>query len=308
MSKFTAVAYYAGIPPNNSNQEKPLILDKFCTGVSAAGDKAIAHRGMNTIPCDVALIQGFVHEHGKTAPHLMLRKNAIELQKKNNKRSLIVDSNLFLYADPKNTKHYLRYSFDGVFPTTGFYFDSEIDPARWQKISRDLEINLKPYRTNGEYILVCLQRNGGWSMRGLNVQKWLDETILKIRQYSQRPIIVRKHPGDKKVSEYLKINHKGVFVSPGERTLKEDLKDAWATVVYNSSPSVASLIEGVPVFLTDPHPEHSQTFGVTNTDLSLIESPLMFERQQWIEKLSMCHWSFKELESGEAWNFFRKFI
>jgi hypothetical protein len=51
---------------------------------------------------------------------------------------LIVDSNLFLYADKSNQKHYLRYSFDGVFPTTGFYFDQDIDPARWKQISKDL--------------------------------------------------------------------------------------------------------------------------------------------------------------------------
>jgi len=34
----------------------------------------------------------------------------------------------------------------------------------------------------------------------------------------------------------------------------------------------------------------------------------MFDRQAWIEKLSMCHWNFDELKSGEAWQFFRKFI
>ena len=154
MSKLTAVAYYGGIPPNNNKPEKPLILDNFIKGVNASGDTGIAHQGMNTITCDVALIQGFVHEHGKSAPHLQLRKNAIDLQKANNKRSLIVDSNLFLYADPDNTKTYLRYSFDGVFPTTGFYFDKEVDPHRWQNISSKIGISLKPYRQSGNYILV----------------------------------------------------------------------------------------------------------------------------------------------------------
>jgi len=168
VSNITAVAYYAGIPPNNSNPEKPQILDYFCQGVVASGDTAIAHTGMDTLRCDVALIQGFVHEHGKSAPHLQLRKNAVNLQKSTNKRSLIVDSNLFLYADKSNPLHYLRYSFDGVFPTTGFYFDQDVDPARWEQISRDLGIGLKPWRTHGNHILICLQRNGGWSMRGLD--------------------------------------------------------------------------------------------------------------------------------------------
>ena len=306
MSKI-AVAYYGGIPPNNSNPEKPLILDYFRQGVTASGDSAIAHRGMNTIPCDVALIQGFVHEHGKTAPHLTLRKQAIDLQKNNGKRSLIVDSNLFLYADPGNTKHYLRYSYDGVFPTTGFYFDKDIDSTRWQKLSTSLGISLKPYRTQGNYILICLQRNGGWSMRGLDVLSWLDSTIKQIQQHSNRHIVVRAHPGDKKIKAVLKIKYKNTSLSTKER-LVDDLQGAWATVVYNSSPSVASLIEGVPTFLTDPLPQHSQTFGIANTDLRQIENPLMPDRQQWIERLAMCHWNFDELKSGEAWQFFRRYI
>jgi hypothetical protein len=307
MSKFTAVAYYAGIPPNNNNMEKPRILDYFCQGVAAAGDTVIAHRGFNVVACDVALIQGFVHEHGKSAPHLQLRKNAINLQKSTNKRSLIVDSNLFLYADKTNSLHYLRYSFDGVFPTTGFYFDQNVDPARWQQISKDLGISLQPWRTQGNHILICLQRNGGWSMGGLDVIQWMNSTILEIRKYSKRPIVIRAHPGDKKIGGYLKINHKLVSLSVNP-DLRDDLRNAWATVVYNSSPSVSSIIEGIPAFLTDPYPQNSQSFTVANTDISKIEDPAMIDRQAWIERLSMCHWKFDELKSGAAWQFFKKYI
>lgn len=308
MSNITAVAYYSGIPPTNKNPEKPLILDNFLQGVKASGDHAIAHTGMNAVPCDVALIQGFVHEHGKSAPHLQLRQDAVTLQKENNRRSLIVDSNLFLYADPNNTNTYLRYSFDGVFPTTGFYFDRNVDPARWQKISDDLGIWLKPWRTQGEHILICLQRHGGWSMGGLDVQTWLDQTIAQIRQHSRkRQIVVRTHPGDKKIKSILKIYGKGVRLSVNER-LVDDLTGAWATVVYNSSPSVASAIEGVPVFITDPISQHSQAYEIANTDLGKLENPEMPERKTWIERISMCHWNFNELRSGEAWKFFKQYI
>ena len=307
MSKFTAVAYYAGIPPNNSNLEKPQILNYFCQGVTASGDTAIAHTRMNAVPCDVALIQGFVHQHGKSAPHLQLRQDAVNLQKKNNKKSLIVDSNLFLYVDKSNSHHYLRYSFDGVFPTTGFYFDQDPDPTRWQQISKDLNLELKPWRSNGNHILLCLQRNGGWSMQGLNSVTWMDQTIADIRKYSNRPIIIRTHPGDKKTNGILKIKHKDVFLSTKEK-LTDDLIGAWATVVYNSSPSVASAIEGVPVFLTDPQPKNSQSFDIANIDISNIENPTLLDRQQWVEKISMCHWKFDELKSGEAWNFFKRYI
>jgi len=307
MSKLTAVAYFKGIPPNNNNAEKPLILNNFLEGVRNSGDNAIAHQGFDVVPCDVAFIQGFVHEHGKSAPHLQLRQNAVDLQKQNNKRSLIVDSNLFLYADPGNTRHYLRYSFDGVFPTTGFYFDKDIDPSRWTKISNNLGLSLKPYRTTGNHILVCCQRNGGWSMKGLSVNDWLNNTVATLRSLTDRPIVVRVHPGDKKWRQWFKMpTYPNISLS--QRHIKEDLQNAWASVVYNSSPSVASLIEGIPTFVTDPQPEFSQVNGVCNTMLKRIEDPKLYERQEWIERLSMCHWNFDELRSGEAWQFFRKFI
>ena len=301
-----AVAYYGGIPPHNNNLEKPMILDNFLTGVRNSGDTAIAQTSMQVVPdADVALIQGYVHEHGKTAPHLVLRRNAVEQQINNGKKALIVDSNLFLAYDNGNVNRYLRYSFNGVFPTTGFYFDTDIDPNRWSKVSSKLGIQMKPWRTSGNHILVCLQRNGGWSMRGYNSVQWANDTIATLRQLTDRPIIVRGHPGDKKTRYF--PQHKDVFLSSNPSIL-QDLQGAWATVLYNSSPSVVSAIEGVPVFLTDPQPEHSQSHEVSNTKIKRINDPKLFDREDWVQKLAMCHWNFEELASGEAWRHFRRYL
>ena len=301
-----AVAYYGGIPPHNSNLEKPMILDNFLTGVRNSGDTAIAQTSMQVVPdADVALIQGYVHEHGKTAPHLVLRRNAVEQQINNGKKALIVDSNLFLAYDNGNVNRYLRYSFNGIFPTTGFYFDTDIDPNRWSKVSSKLGIQMKPWRTSGNHILVCLQRNGGWSMRGYNSVQWANDTIATLRQLTDRPIIVRGHPGDRKTRYF--PQHKDVFLSSNPSIL-QDLQGAWATVLYNSSPSVVSAIEGVPVFLTDPEPEHSQSHEVSNTKIKRINDPKLFDRDVWVQKLAMCHWNFEELASGEAWRHFRRYL
>ena len=301
-----AVAYYGGIPPHNNNLEKPMILDNFLTGVRNSGDTAIAQTSMQVVPdADVALIQGYVHEHGKTAPHLVLRRNAVEQQINNGKKALIVDSNLFLAYDNGNVNRYLRYSFNGVFPTTGFYFDTDIDPNRWSKVSSKLGIQMKPWRTSGNHILVCLQRNGGWSMRGYNSVQWANDTIATLRQLTDRPIIVRGHPGDKKTRYF--PQHKDVFLSSNPSIL-QDLQGAWATVLYNSSPSVVSAIEGVPVFLTDPQPEYSQSHEVSNTKIKRINDPKLFDREDWVQKLAMCHWNFEELASGEAWRHFRRYL
>jgi hypothetical protein len=301
------VSYLAGIPVNNKNIEKPDVLKRFVNGVTASGDVGILHATPTIVDCDVAFIQGWTHEHGKTAPHLQFRQAVIDHQRNTHKRVLIVDSNLFNYRNKENAVPYSRFSFDGVFPTTGNYFWSDSDPSRWQQISRDTGIVLKPWRESGNHILICTQRNGGWSMKGLNVVQWITDIVKQIRQYSNRPIIVRPHPGDKKARGYLNIPGQGWTVSTNEHIV-DDFVNAWAVVTYNSSPGVAAAIEGIPVFVTDPTPEVSQAFSVANTNLSTIEIPKTFERQHWIERISMCHWTRDELSNGSAWRHMKKYV
>jgi hypothetical protein len=299
------VAYLSGVPSAHKSPHKIEVLKRFVAGVNAAGDQGIAHTGNIVLPADVAVIQGWVHTGSPNSPHLVLRKNAAANVQ--NKHTIIVDSNLFNYKDKNHPIHYFRYSMDGVFPTTGNYFWDNPDPQRWQQISRDLGIHLKDWRTTGNHILICTQRNGGWSMKGLNVSQWLEKTVDEIKKYSNRPIVVRGHPGDKTASTYLKSKPGRYTVSTNQHIL-QDFSNAWAVITYNSTPGVAASIEGIPAFITDPVPQTSQAYPVANYDLSRIENPDLKDRQQWIEKLAMCHWNFNELSNGSAWQHMRKFI
>ena len=301
------ISYYSSIPPKNKNFEKNSIIQYFSQGVKRAGDSIQEHKGLNYIPSDVALIQGWLHENSGDAPHIKLRRDVIDGQIKSNKYVITADSNLFLYAVGKENHphHYLRYSANGVFPNTGNYFDTNVDPTRWKQISADHNIALKDYRTNGNHILICLQRNGGWSMGNLDVMTWLGSVVAHIRKFSDRVIIVRAHPGDKLAQKYLRIVWPNVYVSKNKDILK-DLKNCWAVVTHNSSPTVAAAIEGYPIFVTDPI--RSQCAEIANIDLSNIENPVLHERQQWAERISMFHWNFQELSSGKAWKHIKEYI
>ena len=105
-------------------------------------------------------------------------------------------------------KHYSRYSMDGVFPTTGNYFRDNVDSRRWDQISTDLHLRLKDWRSTGDHILLACQRNGGWSMQNLKVTDWISSTVTELRKHTDRPIIVRGHPGDKQAIRYLKQKKK----------------------------------------------------------------------------------------------------
>jgi len=298
----TVVSYLAGVPSPHKSPQKIEMLKKFAEGVKRSGDNGIAHAGRNLIDCDVAVLQGWVHAESPSSQHLLLRKKVSENQK--NKHTIIIDSNLFNYRDKTST--YFRYSMDGIFPTTGNYFWSEPDPARWQQISRDLGITLTDWRSRGSHILICTQRNGGWSMQGLNVVSWLDETVKKLRKYTDRPIIVRGHPGDKEAKKYLGKKTSTWSLSKNE-SIMDDFRNAWAVITYNSSPGVAASIEGIPAFVTDPNPMVSQAFDVANVGLENIENPELKDRRAWIEKIAMCHWKFEETSDGRAWHHMKKF-
>ena len=300
----TVASYLAGIPAANKNPEKPRSLTNFITGVNAVGDRGILNSNPKLIPDSVAVIQGYVHEEGKNAPHLAFRKQVLDFQKLTKKRTIIIDSNLFLYRDSNNSKGYLRYSYDGIFPNTGEYCYDSPNIQRWEQIKKHLNMDLQPWRTNGRHILLCLQRNGGWSMMGKDVVDFFHQITTEIRKYSDRPILVRTHPGDKKSVHYSRmITGKNIALS-ANRNILDDFKNSWATVVYNSSPSVTSIIEGIPAFVVDPI--HSQSVDVCNTDLSKIEQPNMPDRIDWIRKLAQCHWNDQDLIDGSAWRHMRQ--
>jgi|TARA_R110000796_G_scaffold119313_1_gene233489 hypothetical protein len=303
----SVASYLMGIPPGNKNPEKPKIIVNFIEGVWAAGDKGEIVCDYDPIDADVAVVQGFVHPGSKQGQHLTLRKAVFDKQQRNGKRSIIVDSNLFLYADNGNSNQFLRFSYDGVFPNTGEYCNATPDPARWELISSRLGIKLKPWGHNGNDIVICCQRDGGWSMGGQALMPWLVKTIQQIRKRSDRRIVVRFHPGDKNI-----LNHKrmlaryrlaNVIVSHTQSIL-QDFASAYCVINFNSSPTVAAAIEGVPTIVLDP--TSSQAAEVSDHSLENIENLKESDRETWIHKMAQMHWSLGELKDGTAWRHLRK--
>jgi hypothetical protein len=79
-------------------------------------------------------------------------------------------------------------------------------------------------------------------------------------------------------------------------TLDQDLTNAWASVFFNSSSCVASVLQGVPVFASD---DDCVAWSVANHDLSSIERPVMPERNQWLWDLSAAHWTDEQSRRGD---------
>lgn len=305
-------SYLSSLPAHINGEEKINALTYFAEGATKCGDVGSTTRSQTYEPCDVGAIIGNAFDANPSKIHLShykVRKMVMETQPKLGKYWLSIDSNVFIYKDRLNPHRYLRYSFNGVFPATGIYCNDNPGEENWNNIKRNYNMDLKPWRTNGNHILITLQRPMGWSMRGYNLMRWLEETFAKIRQHSDRPIVIRWHPGDwKSFPGYAPILKKyNATVSPQERHITEDLVDCWALICHNSTPSAVAPIEGIPAFITDD-PSYSQGGDVANTDFSLLENPILPDREQWIKKLAQCHWNFADLRSGRCWAHMRQWI
>jgi len=305
-------SYLSSLPSHINGTEKVNALTYFAEGAGKCGDVASTTTSQSYEQCDVGVIIGnaFASNPSKTVlNHYKVRKMIIDTQTANRHYWLSIDSNVFIYKNKENPKRYLRYSFNGVFPKEGIYCNDNPGEENWNNMRRDYNMNLAPWRKNGNHILITLQRPMGWSMRGYNLMQWLEETFTKIRQHSDRPIIIRWHPGDwKSYPNYAPILKKyNATVSPQTRHITEDLVNCWALVCHNSTPSAVAPIEGIPAFITDD-PSYSQGGDVANTDFSKLEDPILLDRELWIRKLAQCHWSFDDLRNGRCWAHMRNYV
>lgn len=305
-------SYLSSLPKHINGEEKINALTFFAEGAARCGDSAVTTQSQIYEECDVGAIIGnaFDANPGKVnLPHYKVRKMVMETQAARSRYWLSIDSNVFIYKDKLNPHRYLRYSFNGVFPATGIYCNDNPGNENWDNMRRNYNMDLKPWRANGNHILITLQRPMGWSMRGQNLMAWLETTFTNIRRYSDRPIVIRWHPGDwKNYPKYDAVLKKyRVTISSQEKHITQDLVNCWALVCHNSTPSAVAPIEGIPAFITDD-PSYSQGGDVANTDFSKLENPNLLDREQWIRKLAQCHWSFEDLRSGRCWAHMRNYV
>jgi len=292
---YDVVVYLSSLPRIADRNRKVEVLQAFAAGCTQLGLKTLLQSNQQLAPAKLGVILGWVGQSIK-GPHIQLRKDVIA-----NQKVMSIDGSCFKFADPNSI--FLRYSLDGVYYNTNEYANKNSSPDKWNQISNRLGLELKPWQRSGNHILVCGQRDGGWSMKGVDMNHWALETVAQIRAQTDRPIVVRPHPKNP-INQHLFARIPNLKFSRST-TLQQDLNNAWASVFFNSSSCVASVLAGVPVFASDPD---CVAWQVANQDLSQIEQPLTPVREQWLWDLSAAHWTDDESRSGLIYNKFRPFL
>lgn len=212
-----------------------------------------------------------------------LHHNAGEFHKSQGKLWLVMENG---YISNINGRRYCAMDING-YNGNGLGVDLNSPSDRWDNF--DLEI--KPWKETGETILVIGQF-GHQDIRYSMPYNWVDDVLARLIKITDRPIVYRPKPTRPRLPT---ISCSNVIVD-NETKFIDQLNNAHAVVTWNS-PSLSSkaLFEGVPVFIEAP------TCVAKKLDagnLSDIETPRKFPREQFFYNLAYSQWSKEEIEQG----------
>jgi len=178
-----------------------------------------------------------------------------------------------------------------------YFGDSGNDSSR----SSLLGLSLKPWRTDGKYILLCGQHEKSEQWKDMpRMSQWIIDTIESIQTYTDRPIIFRPHPRCQ--LPHIEKEFKNVYrqdpvhIQGTYDDFDMGFNNIWATISYSSNPGIHSILNGVPAFVST----HSLAYDVSN-DIDIlhdIENPVMPDRIQWLNDYAWTEFTVAEIALG----------
>jgi len=145
---------------------------------------------------------------------------------------------------------------------------------RWSRLG----VSCKPWRRDGGKIVLLPQRGIG-NPKYAMPKDWVRDVTARLRKVTDRPIVVREHPGKERSSPM------------------PDLEGAWAAVTWASGAGIKAIIGGIPVF----H-EMGKWIGApaAKSDIRDIENPFLGDRMPMLRRLAYAQWTLREIQTGEA--------
>ncbi len=155
---------------------------------------------------------------------------------------------------------------------------------RWQRLGKQI----KSWNKTGRRIIIAAPDEKPCKFYGIDCQDWILNTVNTLRQYTDRPIIVRQRPANR-------IDRKQNI------PLAQELQnDVFALITFNSIAATEAILQGIPAFTLAPANAASP---VSLQDLSQIENPYYADRDKlhaWACHLAYGQFHTEELKNGTA--------
>ena len=178
-----------------------------------------------------------------------------------------------------------------------YFGDNDNDSTR----ADSLGLVCKPWRSDGDYILICGQHDKSLQWQNMpRMSNWFLDTYDEIRKHTQRPIIFRPHPRCRLPEIERGLRHvyrqEPKHVNGTYDSFDMGFDNVHCTISYSSNPGIHSVIEGVPAFVSPS----SLAYPVAN-DIDFlhdIENPLMPDRTQWLNDYAWTEYTIEEISQG----------
>jgi len=160
---------------------------------------------------------------------------------------------------------------------------------------------LKPWRKDGEYILICGQHDKSLQWQDMpRMSNWFLNTYDEVRKHTDRPIIFRPHPRCRleHIERGLRyvVRQEPRHIAGTYDDFDMGFDNIWATISHSSNPGCHSILQGVPAFVSPS----SLAYPVAN-DIDFlhdIENPLMPDRIQWRNDYAWTEYTITEIANG----------
>jgi len=170
-----------------------------------------------------------------------------------------------------------------------------------------LGLHLRPWRENGNYILICGQHDKSLQWKSMpRMSTWVMDTIDEIKKYTDMDIVFRPHPRCR--LEAIEHQYKNVYrQEPKKITNTYDdfdisFRECHAVICWSSNPGPQAVMNGVPIF-TGPS---SIAYEVANHSLDTIVNPLRPQRRQWLNDYAHTEYTVEEIAAGIPLNHLTK--
>ncbi len=214
-------------------------------------------------------------------------------------------------SDTRN--YYFRLGLNSYTYDDGIFKNENSPPDRWKVLQEKCGIEIKPWKSTGDYILLLLQNPHDTSLYNLPIpyDHWIVNTVKEISSHTSEDIVIRLHPNfvhkfnipfyqsidvpNKIIISGTKSNSN---ISHGGKDFEDTLKNARAVVSFSSNGLQESVCEGIPTISLDTS---SFSWPVSYHSLDILkenEIKCDFERDQWLYDCAYCQWTADELDSG----------
>jgi hypothetical protein len=174
----------------------------------------------------------------------------------------------------------------------GIFENSEnLDPARPGKLGVGIQPEKLKRRSE---ILIATQHARSLQWEGQpSMEQWVRNTIVEIKKYSTRKIVVRPHP-----RSLLRENFNDAVIELPRKIINSydnfDINyDYHCVINHNSGPAVQAAINGTPVICDSS----SLAFPVSEK-WEKLETPELPDRSDWFLKLCHTEWTVDEISQG----------